>query len=93
MRLNDMEGAMQAGELGHAVQRAIEHQIRVGDFFGAADFVPVTQAHVMADTESLGKAGVEWVEALADEGAAVRVPTIMDPRGTDFAKASVLKHP
>ena len=93
MRLNDVERAMQAGELGHAVRRAIEHQIRVGDFFGAADFVPVTQAHVMADTESLGKAGVEWVEALADEGAAVRVPTIMDPRGTDFAKASVLKHP
>jgi predicted aconitase len=92
MRLNDLERAMHAGELGRAVQRAIEHQIKVGDFFGAADFVPVTQAHVMADTESLGKAGVEWVEALAQEGAAVRVPTIMDPRGTDFAKASVLKH-
>ncbi len=84
---------MQAGSLGRAVQRAIEHQIKVGDFFGAAEFVPVTQAHVMADTESLGTAGVEWVEALAGEGATVRVPTIMDPRGTDFAKASVLKHP
>jgi predicted aconitase len=93
MKLNDLERAMQAGELGGAVQRAIEHQIKVGEFFGAAEFVPVTQAHVMADTESLGKAGVEWVEALASEGAAVRVPTIMDPRGTDFAKASVLKHP
>ena len=93
MRLNELEHAMQAGELGAAVQRAIEHQIKVGDFFGAADFVPVTQAHVMADTESLGKAGVEWVEALAGEGAAVRVPTITDPRGTDFAKAGVLKQP
>ena len=36
----------------------LEHQIKVGDFFGAADFVPVTQAHIMADTESLGEAGV-----------------------------------
>lgn len=82
---------MRAGELGRAAQTAIEHQIRVGEFFGAADFVEVTQAHVMADTESLGRAGVEWLEALArEEGARVRVPTITDPRGTDFAKAGVL---
>ena len=51
----------------------------------------MTQAHIMADTESLGEAGVRWLEALADEGASVRVPTITDPRGTDFAKASVLE--
>ena len=31
-------------------------------YLGAADFVPVTQAHIMADTESLGEAGVEWLE-------------------------------
>ncbi|MEW5862261.1 MAG: aconitase X catalytic domain-containing protein [Pseudomonadota bacterium] len=91
MTLNDLERAMRAGELGRAAQTAIEHQIRVGEFFGAADFVEVTQAHVMADTESLGHAGVEWLEALArEEGARVRVPTITDPRGTDFAKAGVL---
>jgi hypothetical protein len=34
---------------------------------------------------------VRWLESLA--GARVRVPTITDPRGTDFAKASVLKQP
>jgi hypothetical protein len=95
MKLNDLEQAMRAGMHGRAVQRAIEHQIKVGDFFGAADFVPVTQAHIMADTESLGVAGVEWIESLAKEDAAarVRVPTITDPRGTDFAKASVLRQP
>src|SRR5690349_6546385 len=94
MRLNDLERTMLAGEQGAAVKSAIEHQVRVGEFFGAADFVPVTQAHIMADTESLGEAGVAWVESLAknDPGARVRVPTIMDPRGTDFAKTSVLKH-
>ena len=82
---------MLGGELGRAVRRAIEHQIAVGEFFGAADFVPVTQAHIMADTESLGEAGVRWLESL--DGAKVRVPTITDPRGTDFAKAAVLKQP
>lgn len=94
MKLNDLEREMLAGKLGPAVKSAIEHQIRVGDFFGAADFVEVTQAHIMADTESLGEAGVKWLESLTeqDPGARVRVPTITDPRGTDFAKASVLKH-
>ena len=82
---------MLGGELGAAVKSAIEHQVKVGEFFGAADLVPVTQAHIMADTESLGEAGVKWLESLA--GARVRVPTITDPRGTDFAKAGVLKQP
>jgi predicted aconitase len=94
MKLDDEEQAMRAGALGRVAQIAIEHQIKVGDFFGAADFVQVTQAHVMADTESLGESGVRWLEELADaddRGARVRIPTITDPRGTDFAKAGVLK--
>ena len=90
MKLNDLERAMRAGELGRVAQIALEHQVKVGEFFGAADFVPVTQAHVMADTESLGEAGVAWLESLARQGGRVRVPTITDPRGTDFAKAGLL---
>jgi predicted aconitase len=93
MKLDDLERAMLGGELGSAAKAAIEHQVKVGEFFGAEDFVPVTQAHIMADTESLGQAGVAWIESLARERGQVRVPTITDPRGTDFAKAGVLKHP
>ena len=93
MKLNDLERSMLAGEHGAAAKRALEHQIKVGEFFGAADFVPVTQAHVMADTESLGEPGVAWLESLGRENGRVRVPTITDPRGTDFAKTSVLRHP
>jgi hypothetical protein len=94
MRLTDEESAMLAGELGSARQWAIEHQLRVGRYFGAVDFVPVSQAHIMADTESLGVAGVEWLERLAsgpEPQRRVRVPTITDPRGTDFAAAARLK--
>jgi len=94
MRLNAQEQAMRAGEFGPAVQWAIEHQIKVGRYLGAEDFVPVAQAHIMADTESLGAAGVEWLERLARlpaEQRRVRIPTITDPRGTDFAAAERLK--
>ena len=85
---------MLAGEMGPVRQIALQHQIEVGDFFGAEDFVPVTQAHIMADTESLGEAGVAWLEALASHPVAERrvcIPTITDPRGTDFTKAAALK--
>jgi predicted aconitase len=92
MRLNDEEQDMLAGKRGPVARLALQHQLKVGEFFGAEDFVPVTQAHIMADTESLGDAGVRWLESLAtaDGQARVRVPTITDPRGTDFAKASFL---
>ena len=95
MQLNDEERAMRAGEAGEVARIAIEHQIKVGDFFDARDFVPVTQAHIMADTESLGQAGVVWLERLADakDGSGsigVRIPTITDPRGTDFIHATAL---
>jgi len=94
MRLNREEKAMLAGEMGPVPRAAIEHQLKVGTFFGAEDFVPVTQAHIMADTESLGEHNVRWLETLASETRGqrtVRVPTITDPRGTDFAKAKELR--
>jgi len=94
MKLTDEEQALRAGAFGRAAQWAIEHQIKVGRYLGARDFVAVSQAHVMADTESLGAAGVEWLERMADlppDERQVRIPTITDPRGTDFAAAHRLK--
>jgi predicted aconitase len=88
MRLTAEESAMLAGALGEPRRWAIAHQIAVGEFFDAADFVPVSQAHIMADTESLGEAGVRFLEDLAatpERQRRVRVPAITDPRGIDFA--------
>jgi predicted aconitase len=88
MRLDDEEQAMLAGALGAPRRWAITHQIKVGEFFDAADFVAVSQAHIMADTESLGEAGVRFLEGLAaapEPERRVRVPAVTDPRGIDFA--------
>jgi hypothetical protein len=95
MRLTDEERAMLAGAAGPARRWAIEHQLKVGRYLGAEDFVCVSQAHIMADTESLGHSGVEFLERLAalpEPERRVRIPTITDPRGTDFAAAARLKH-
>jgi predicted aconitase len=84
MRLTDEEQGMLAGELGEPRRWALQHQIAVGEFFDAADLVPIAQAHIMADTESLGPTGVGFLESLAANPEAerrVRVPTLTDPRG------------
>jgi predicted aconitase len=88
MKLTDEERTMLAGGQGAARQWAIRHQIAVGEFFDAADLVAVAQAHIMADTESLGASGVAWLEGIAALPRAdrrVRIPTITDPRGLDLA--------
>jgi hypothetical protein len=94
MRLGDEAEAMRRGEMGAARQWAVEHQVRVGTYLKAHDLIPVRQAHIMADTESLGETGVAFLErfaAMPEADRRVRIPTITDPRGTDFAAATRLK--
>jgi predicted aconitase len=94
VKLDAEERAMRNGELGEPRRWAIEHMQQVGRFFDAPDFVPVTQAHIMADTESLGEAGVEFLEQMAahpPRERQVRIPMITDPRGIDFCHYRRLK--
>ena len=84
MHLNDEEQAMLAGKYGKAKQWAIDHQLKVGSFFDATDMVSVSQAHMMADPESVGEAGVDFMESIAKDGGRVAIPMITDPRGVDL---------
>lgn len=84
MNLSQEEKAMSKGELGEAAKWAINHQIEVGNFFDAEDFVPVSNVHMMVDPESIGFAGVKFFENLVKMNAKVRVPMITDPRGVDL---------
>jgi predicted aconitase len=85
VELTPEERAMLAGAEGPAVKRALEMQIEVGEFFGAERLVPVSSAHLMAEIESMGEAGLAFVEEMADLGARVRVPTTCNPRSVDAA--------
>ncbi len=84
MKLKSEEKAMLDGEFGPSLQWAIKHQIDVGNFFDAKDFVKISQSHMMIDPESVGNAGVEFLEKLVTMGAKVKVPMITDPRGVDL---------
>jgi predicted aconitase len=85
MRLTDDERAMLAGERGEAVRRALDLQIKVGDFFQADDFVQIDSAHMMAEIESMGEPCLAWVEEMADLGGRAVVPTTSNPRSVDVA--------
>ncbi|MGI9334646.1 MAG: aconitase X [Gammaproteobacteria bacterium] len=94
MKLSPLEQAMLDGRHGEPRRWAIEQQLRVGRVFDAVDMVEVSQAHIMCDTESLGEAGVAFMEQLAAHDLAdrrVRVPTITDPRGMDFCAYKKLR--
>jgi hypothetical protein len=88
MRLTEEEEAMLAGAEGPARQQAMQQIVKVGRFFDAADTVAVSQVHIMADPEALGLSGVAYLESLARlpwTERRVRIPTVTDPRGVDFA--------
>lgn len=88
MKLSDLERAMLAGEQGRPRQFAMQQIMKVGTFFDAADTVPISQVHLMADPESLGPASIEFLEDLVrcpETERMVQVPSVTDPRGVDFA--------
>lgn len=88
MKLDDLEQAMLKGEFGRPRQFAMEQILKVGSFFDADDTVPVSQVHLMADPESLGTASIDFLEQLANcpaKDRKVKVPSVTDPRGVDFA--------
>jgi predicted aconitase len=80
------ERAMLDGEHGEAVRQALALQLEVGRFFGADRFVPVDSVHMMAEIESMGLAGLRWVERLAVLEQQVCVPTTCNPRSVDFVR-------
>ncbi len=87
LQLTEQEKAMLAGAEGEPRRLAMEHMVQVAGFFDAEDLVPVSQVHVMADSEALGEAGTAFLERLAAAPEAERrvcVPTVSDPRGADF---------
>lgn len=90
VRLSIEEEGMLAGDQGEAVCRAFRLQVAVANFFAAGRFVPVTSVHLMAEIESMGEAGLRWVEEMAALGQPVRVPSTCNPRSVDSQRWEAL---
>ncbi|MEX2198530.1 MAG: aconitase X catalytic domain-containing protein [Burkholderiales bacterium] len=85
MDLSAQERAILAGERGEAPRRALEYQVKVGEFWGAKRFVPITNAHMMGDIEVMGDGGLQWLKDYAALGARCAVGTTTNARCIDFA--------
>ena len=96
MKLSEFEREMLDGIHGEPRRFALAQQQAVATFFGAEDFVAVSQAHLMADGEAVGEAGLAKLEELAayaPEHCRVRVPTVTDPRGVDSKACVKMRQP
>ena len=91
MKLNELELAMLRGDHGEAVKDSIEFQIEVGNFFGAKEFAPITNAHVMGDIEVMGDGGLDILEKMAHGDTKCRVPTSSNARCMHFGDFDNLK--
>jgi predicted aconitase len=80
-----------AGEQGEIVRRAIQQQIAVGEFFGAASFVPISSSHMMATMESLGEVGYRLFEEIVNSGRSFAVPLTTNARCVDHDAAMRLR--
>ncbi len=88
MELTERERRMREGEHGEASRIAIEQQIAVGEFFEAERLVPVTNVHMMGDTEVMGEGGSAFVESLLAKGAKFCLPVTTNARCVDFERAA-----
>jgi predicted aconitase len=85
MYLNPEEKAMLAGDFGPGVKRAMEIIVALGKIYGAQELVPVQSVQVAGVSyKNLGDAGLEFLHEWAEQGAQVRVPTILNPAGMDL---------
>ncbi len=90
MELSVQEEQMLAGQCGEGPQWAMGYQVAVGEYFGAERMVPISNAHVVADMEVMGEAGLEFAQRLVDHGAHVVVPTTLNAGFADPAHAAEL---
>lgn len=90
MQLTDEEQGMLRGDLGDAVKHAMEQQVRVGDYFGAENFVPVRNVHMMGDIEVMGEAGLNYLKQMVERQAETVANVTTNARCMDFEYAESL---
>src|SRR3990167_7136010 len=84
MRLTAEEQEILAGRWGAPARRGLEMQVATGGFFGAEAMVRISAAHLTGDPESMGDAGLGFVEDLVRQGARFVVPTTTNSCNVDL---------
>jgi phosphomecalonate degydratase large subunit len=84
MQLTREEETILNGEQGWANQTCMKILARLGELFGAEKLIPITSAHVSGISyKTLGDAPIEYLKAMADANAKVKVKTTLNPQSLD----------
>lgn len=90
MKLTAEEQLMLDGEQGEVIKQALEYQIRVGKYFNASRFIPVSQAHITADIEVMGDVGLDFLKGLTEKEGKFTIPSTSNARCIEFDEGSTL---
>lgn len=84
MYLTREEERIYDGDSGWANQTCIRILVRLGELFNAEKLIPIDSAHVSGVSyKTLGDAPIEFLRALADADARVKVRTTLNPQSLD----------
>jgi hypothetical protein len=84
MHLTEEEERICNGECGWANQTCMKILVRLGELFNAEKLIPISSAHVSGVSyKTLGDAPIEFLQALADTEAKVKVKTTLNPQSFD----------
>ncbi|MCD6287414.1 MAG: aconitase X catalytic domain-containing protein [Anaerolineae bacterium] len=85
MRLTKEEQAWLDGGDGPATRRAMEIVVALASIYGAERLIPVESVQISGVSfRNIGDAGLDFLRRWADEGARVRVPTMLNPTAMDM---------
>jgi predicted aconitase len=84
MYLTKEEERILNGENGWSNQTCMRILVRLGELFDAEKLIPIDSAHVSGISyKTLGDAPIEFLKALADADAKVKVKTTLNPQSLD----------
>ncbi|MDR1405225.1 MAG: aconitase X catalytic domain-containing protein [Candidatus Methanoplasma sp.] len=84
MHLTREEEEILAGEKGESRRKAMELVVALGKIYGADGLVDITSAHLSgASYKTIGDGGLKYLDDMAKGGAAVSVPSTLNPIGMD----------
>jgi hypothetical protein len=85
LTLTEQERAWLHGDDGPATRRAMEIVVALARIYGAARLVPVESVQISGVSyRNIGAAGLDFLRQWRAEGAAVRVPTTLNPTAMDM---------
>ena len=85
MFLTKDEEKMCDGEYGETIRKSMDILVALGDIYGAEKFVDITSAQVSGVSyKTIGEAGLEYLEDLASSNISSKIPSTLNPAGTDL---------